>query len=605
MALEKKVAASANMVEAIKSAAEIFAGDTAQIFDSGGELLEGVRTYKQLYTDIRSVAASLVGRDFPEGGRAAVFSKTRPEWNIVDIAVLAAGGATVGVYHNDSDDNIEHVLLNSKASVLFVDTEARLNRILNFPPNMLPDLKLIVHFEKPGLPADDSRVVDFESFLETRGDESELYSRIASITPDTLARVVYTSGTVGRPKGAMLTHDNLLSNVVTCSELLKSGRGDTCMAYLPTAHIFQALLANKSLLNGTALAYSEWSSLIESMKKARPTILPGVPRVFTELLEKAAVLAGKETEYALPIIRELDPETARSLSRDLGIDNVRLCISGAAKLDPVVAEAFEEKFGIRILEGYGLSETAPVIAVNTPGCCKTGTVGKPIPGTEVKILDEEGRETMPGKLGEIAVKGPGVFNGYLERPELNSDIFSPGGFFYTGDLGLLDHDGFLQVHGRKGNQVKFANGEYYDLEELGDKFMKHTTLIQQIAVAGEQKDYPVGVISLSEELDLVVRYADSLGIPYDKTYDLVYNDLVIEAVRKEFFIIMKEQESLPLMERIRKVLYVRPFSSLNKEATATGKVRVKKILFKYRDEIEKLYDDTEEFRVLRVSRYEK
>lgn len=606
MGLPEKIADSTSIVQAIMNASSLYGDSPAMLTkDSRGEY-SNIRTYRDLADEIYSLASGMIHNGFPEQGRAGILSSTRARWNIADLAAQACGGATVGIYSNDNEDSIIHKINDSEISFVFVDRPERLEIVSMIPPGMTPSLKKIVALGRIPDRIDDERVIHYDALTGSDSLKEDIRKRIEDVEADTPARIVYTSGMSGRPKGAVLTHKNIMTNACTLAELIDIHTDDICLAYLPTAHILQTIIAYLVLFSGASLAYCRKGTFAFDLAAVRPTILPGVPRTFMNLLD---LISGKMFQVSNGEYFELNMDVDDKYIKDAldaaGLDRIRMCISGAAKLDPEVEEIFEKKLGLTIIEGYGMSETSPVISVNMPGEKKPGTVGRIIPGLDVKIVDEEGRQVLPGHLGEVAVRGDSVFSGYLNLNTLNMQVISSDGFFFTGDIGIMDHDGYLKIVGRKGSRVKFANGEYYDLEEIGEKFLDNCSLIGQIAVAGEQRDYPVAVISLAEDLDVPVRYADSMGISYSEPYELVYKKEMIDAVRDEFHEVKKRQEDLHPLERVHKAIYIRPFSPVNKEATATGQARLKKITAIYKAEIESLYENEEDdFVVLEVGRLE-
>ncbi len=440
MGLPQKVCESVSIVEAIRNAALLYSDAPAMSSkDERGEY-SIVKSYRSLIEDTFSLATGLMECGFVAGDKAGILSSTREEWNIADFAVQACGGATVGIYSNDNEDNIIHKINDSEISVIFVDRRQRLETISMIPPGMMPSLKWIVAFGRIPDEIDDERIVRYDTLIKTAINREAVDERIQGIIGDTPARIVYTSGMSGQPKGAVLSHNNIMANARTCAELLDIRRDDICLAYLPTAHILQTIISYLVLFSGGTLAYCRKGTFAFDLAAVRPTILPGVPRTFSNLLD---LISGKIFQISNGEYVELDMNVdEKYIPKALaaaGLDHTRTCISGAAKLAACVENIFENKLGLAIVEGYGMSETSPVISINMPGGKKQGTVGKVIPGLEVKILDEEGRQVLPGQPGEITVRGDSVFSGYLNLPAINISVLSKDGFFHTGDMGILDH----------------------------------------------------------------------------------------------------------------------------------------------------------------------
>lgn len=602
----KEIFSSGNLALSLMKAADLHKESIAQVFKSSEGEYKGKRTYGELKEKVKATCHGLKEIGFEPGGIVGIYASTCPEWNICDMAVLCCGGAVAGIYTNDALREITHKINDAEIDTVFVDSEIRLNKILSIPSGDIPTLKKIISFSKPQFNIEDLRFHEYAEISSTVPEDGECLEPGKSFDSNTLAKIVYTLGADGIPRGAMLSHKNLVSNIVACSKILDFRDSDTCLCHLPTAHALQSVLANLTLISGGTLAYIDKKNFISDMRHIRPTIIPGVPKVFSRIIAAAQNEAKKIINEQFDLGSEkLSTSDASTLINKLGLDRTRMCISGAAKLDPEVATKLEYELDIPILEGYGMSETSPVISVNSFMERKPGTVGKPVPGLDVLIVDDEGIPVQPGLLGEITVRGDSVFSGYKNMQSYNKKIFSEDGYFYTGDLGFFDHDGFLVIQGRKGSRVKFANGEYYDLESANKIFLKNCNLIGQVAIAGEQMEYSVALLALSEDLSAAEEYAAKINIIYSDPYELVYNDRIIEAVKDEFMAIREKAGNSINMETPQKAIYLRPFSPLNREATATGQVRMKKVLSKYSGDISRLYDVDSDFVVLKMDRYDR
>lgn len=598
--IREPVAGAKHLVAALEAAQTAYEGAVAQIFKDEKGGYSGKRTLTEFVALAKVVAENLIALGLKEGARVGILSENRPEWNLSDVSTLMSRGTTVGFYINDTVDDIAYKINDTEMSFLFVDGAEKLEAVLSIDRKKIPSLARIVHYDPTE--RDDDRLLPFDHLLR-EVELREVLVRMGRIQSNDLCKIVYTSGTSGRPKGAMLTHWNLLSNVIASSRGVVIEEGDCVISYLPNAHIFQGFLDYAAWLNGAALGYSNRKTLREDLPKLRPTFVPGVPKVYKMLLQGIAARVEEMSQGQMSLFAEsFQPEVMGPMIRQAaGLDRVKFFVSGAAKLDVEVARLLQEKLGIVVYEGYGLSETSPVISVNTPEARKLGTVGRPIEGVQVKIVDEERNELPVGEKGEVAVKGDNVFQGYLNHPEHNRKVLVDG-WFYTGDRGMLDGEGFLTVYGRAGNRVKFANGEYYDLEEIGDKFIRNCRLIGQIVASGEQKDYPVALICLSEDLQVAQAAAQKMGIEFKDPYELVYHPKIVEAVKQEFYQARDKSGQDNPLEKIQKAIYLRPFSAENKEATTTQKTRLRYCLDKYQPHLEKLYEGDEDFVVLEVPR---
>lgn len=596
--VREPVASAKHLVAALEAAQTAYEGAVAQIFKDEKGAYSQKRSLSEFVALAKVVAAHLIGAGLKEGGRVGILSDNRPEWNVSDVAALMSRGTTVGFYTNDTVDDIAYKINDTEMSLLFVENDEKLATVLAIERKKVPLLAHIVHYE-PTQHQDD-RLIPFERLVRET-DLGEVKVRSERIQSRDLCKIVYTSGTSGRPKGAMLTHWNLLANVIASSRGVVIEHGDCVISYLPNAHIFQGFLDYAAWLNGAALGYSNRKTLRDDLPKLRPTFFPGVPKVYKMLLQGIAARVEELSQGSMSLFTDsFQPEVMGPMIRHTaGLDRVKFFVSGAAKLDVQVARLLEEKLGLVIYEGYGLSETSPVISVNTPEARKLGTVGRPIEGVQVKIVDEERNELPVGERGEVAVKGENVFQGYLNHPEHNRKVLVDG-WFYTGDRGMLDEEGYLTVYGRAGHRVKFANGEYYDLEEIGDKFIRDCRLIGQIVASGEQKDYPVALICLSEDLQVAQVVAQKMGIEFKDPYELVYHPKIVEAVKQEFYQARERSGKESPLEKIQKAIYLRPFSAENKEATTTQKTRVRYCIDKYQSHLDALYEREEHFVVLEV-----
>lgn len=602
----KEIISSGNLAISIMKAADLHGDRVAQIFKSSDGEYNVKRTYGELKNLVKATCYGLKQIGFEPGGTTGIYASTHPLWNVCDLAALCSGGTVAGIYTNDAYREVTHKINDAGIDTVFVDTEARLETILSIPPENVLTLKRIISFCTPKKAIKDKRYHSFSEISAQAPDGVLCLAAGKQFDSNTLAKIIYTLGADGIPRGAMLSHKNLLANIAACYDLLDIRPTDTCLCHLPTAHALQSMISNLSLISGATLAYIDKKSFINDLPKIRPTIIPGVPKVFSKIVAAAEVVAKRTVREDFELGNEkLKSEYAAQIVKALGLDRTRMCISGAAKLDAEVATKLEYELDIPILEGYGMSETSPVISVNTFKGRKPGTVGKPVPGLEVVIVDDEGIPVQPGAQGEITVRGDSVFSGYKNMMIMNRRIFSPEGFFYTGDIGHFDYDGFLVISGRKGSKVKFANGEYYDLSAAAKKYLKRCIITGQVVIAGEQMEYSVALLTLSEDLARAEELAGKLGITYKDPYELAYNEKIIEAVKNEFMAIRENPGALQKMETPQKAIYLRPFSPTNREATATGQARLKKILSKYSDDISRLYDIDNDFVVLKMDRYDR
>ncbi|HOX28228.1 MAG TPA: AMP-binding protein, partial [bacterium] len=437
--------------------------------------------------------------------------------------------------------------------------------------------------------------------------------RLAAISPDDVARLIYTSGTTGRAKGIMLSHYNVLSNVVSASSLLEIGPGERIASYMPEAHAYQSFLMLASLMNGAETWYSNKKTLLQDLSVMKPTYFPGVPVVYKRFAEGIRERVLHLTKGYIDVKEDYSKKPLKFFIRKkvigpivlkkIGLNKIKRAVSGSAKLDMDHAEALEN-IGFVVLEGYGASETSPVVSTERMDQRRKGSVGKTIPGVEVEILsmipgaDGKRRPLPMGEIGEITVRGPNVFKGYFRDPEKTADAIVDGAY-RTGDMGHVDSDGFIFVHGRCGLQVKMNNGEFVDLDSIAMELLKYTELIQSAAVDAEMKDYAVAVVSLPWEPESLVKIGETIGVPFDgNAARFASNDKVIEAIKSE----ISENEAKfgdPRNPKTpRKFLIVPPMSPETGEITSTLKFKVRKILEKYREDIDRLRNSDRKFEVV-------
>jgi long-chain acyl-CoA synthetase len=497
---------------------------------------------------------------------------------------------------------------DTQSEILFVEDKKQLEKVLRIPADEIPGVKHIVVYDPAGIDlAADKRLSHFGFLLECGCDvdqsvRDEVARRSAGNTLRTLARLVYTSGTSGNPKGAMLTHGNLLSNTTGSTVYVDMRPHDSLISFLPEAHVFQTILTLCTLLSGGTIGYSFRKTLAADLVALHPTLFVGVQRVWATIQHNIE----KKISAGLPhLVGSVLPEQMAKIVRGkAGIDKVRHFLSGAGKLEPYTYEFFRDKLGVLICLGYGLSETSPVISVNSVGRHKYGSSGTPIPGVEVKIVDADRKELPQGATGEIAVRGPNIFVGYYNQEAKYRSVVDSEGWFYTGDRGYVDEEGYLFVLGRAGHRVKFSDGEHHDLEEISSRFLEHTRLLQQIAVYGEGKDYSVAVVSLNDEDEELRAVGELHGVPFTSRREFAYNEKIVGLCRAEFEQARRnvlQQHNPPAAEDIKKVLYIRPMSEDNGEKTPTQKTRLNLIHDKYKEHIEALYKSEESFVVLTVN----
>jgi long-chain acyl-CoA synthetase len=550
---------------------------------------------RELYRRVSGVARGLLACGVQRGDRVAILSENRPEWAIADFATLMIGAVTVPIYPTVTAEQCEYVLRNSDTKVIFVSSSVLLKKILDIRAQT--QLERIIVMDQT-LRIEEAEDVLWIGDLYRNGSsqrDPEFEARARETTPLTLATLIYTSGTTGVPKGVMITHGNLASNMAVSFELFNIKPGMISISFLPLAHIVARHVDIGLLNRGCTLAYCPViDELSQVMKEIRPTLFVAVPRVYEKIYNRASCqasrgLKGRLYNWAIEVggrhIHEiLAGKRPKALSWKLAdklifskIRNamggrVQFFLAGGAPLGRELGEWFA-KAGIEIFEGYGLTETSPLIAINSPGQNKLGSVGRPLSNVEVRTAED----------GEILVRGPNVVEGYWQMPEETRDSFE-GDWFKTGDIGNIDRDGFLTVTDRKKNLIKTSGGKFIAPQPI-ENSLKRNPLIAEAAVIGDRRRFPAVLIAPAfEQLE---EWARQNKVAYSTRADLVAHPRV-QALYEE--IVGAVNQNLARYEKLKKVLLLPDDLSIaNGTLTPTLKLRRKHLEAQYRDAIDRLY----------------
>jgi long-chain acyl-CoA synthetase len=617
MEVRKSIAAAEIVPDAMDAAAREFKGRTAMRYrPREGQPYNGRITYDEMVKNSRIAATSLITQfNLQPEQCVGVVSENRPEYNIGDVAVLFAAGTPWGLYDYDvrNRDIVEYKLKDSETSLMMVSPMFldAMRAVVN--SGRTPLKKLIVLCREHDNVKFESFETPFWDLIEKGSEDHELVeTRVALLDSESTYKLIYTSGTTGMPKGVMLSHGNILSNVKDATKVMNPRTGRK-ISYLPEAHSFQGMLTYLALLNGVEIWYSFKKTIIEDVKDIRPTLFPGVPVVYKKFADGMRERVLELTKGYIDIAADYKNAPLRAfvrkkvigplVAKKAGLDAVEIMVSGSAKLDQEHASALNN-IGLRVYEGYGISETAPVISVEAPDACKPGSVGRPIPNVQAKIIaldeDDNGvRQEQPrGDVGEVWIKGPNVFKGYYKDPEKTAKAKPEPDAYFTGDLGHMDEDGFLFIHGRAGLQVKMLNGEFVDLDHLAANILRHTTLVQAAVVDAEMQSHAVAIVSIAWEPEAQEPMAEQLGIPFDgDSIAFAKNEKVIAAVKKELLDNKDKFGNPRAPSTPKKFLYVRPMSPETGEITSTMKLRVKNVLGMYKEKLQELRKSDEEFMV--------
>jgi long-chain acyl-CoA synthetase len=572
--------------------------DRAMLYRQEGKWLP--ISSSDLSRNVAATAHALHEWGIHKGDRVAILSENRPEWATADFAILLLGAVTVPVYATLTPEQTAYTLRDSGAVVVFVSTERQLRKIQTIlSQTLIQKIVVMDHIQIPSDLAANCFLMDQFVTQSPLGLDAAIESLARSIQPDDLATIIYTSGTTGISKGAMLTHGNMTSNIA-CSLLgFDMHPGLISVSFLPLSHVTARHVDFSMLYHGVTLAYCPFmENLSETLLEVRPSLCVSVPRVYEKIYAKAESSARgfpKSAIYrwALSVGRANKPailagQTPTSLSWRLANrlvfskiragmgGNVEIFISGGAPLGRELAEWFAT-VGIRIHEGYGLTETSPVIAVNTPVNHRIGTVGKILPNLEIRIAED----------GEILVRGPSVFKGYWNRPEETQNAFQDG-WFKTGDIGNIDADGYLSVTDRKKELIKTSGGKFIAPQPI-ENSLKLNPFVGTSAILGDKRKFAFVIIS--PNFSLLEAWARENNVAFSSRTELVTNPK-IQALYEG--IVEEVNQNLARFEKLKRVLLVPDeFTADNGALTPTMKLRRRIIEERYRAQIDDLYAQAE------------
>lgn len=533
---------------------------------------------------VHDFACALLAKGLTKGASVAILAGNVPEWTIVDIATIAAGGVGVGIYPTSSAEQCEYIINHSDAEFLFVDTKVQMEKILaSYKP--YPKIKAIICLEETydkgkfdlvttkkklfwevfSFQSHEIDIFEYDDFLQFgKENRAEYLSKVEEIgfnlKSDETAIMVYTSGTTGKPKGAMLSHQYILNSCESLKNSIPIFDNDVTLSYLPACHVAERIsgIYNR-LYNGTSAYFvDDLSKLYAYMFEVKPTVFASLPRFF-------------EKVYAAVVSKHGKDATSQNLKNAFG-GNVRLLTSGGAPLPDEIADFFVKR-DLPILQAYGLTENI-CVAFNTVEHLKFGTVGKPMPLCEVKIADD----------GEILVKSAMMFTGYYKDAEKTAEIFDADGWLKTGDLGELDADGFLSITGRKKEIIVLSSGKNV-APALVENLVKENHLVSQCFLSGDGKSYCVALITLNQiESE---AFAKANNIKFENYADLTRSQTIYDSLKET---VEKANARVSSSEQIKKFkILERDFSLERDEITPTMKLKRNVVASNYQKEIEDLY----------------
>jgi len=558
---------------------------------------------------IAGLANSLVELGVKSGDRVAVFAPNCPEWHTADFAINGSGAVTVPIYFNESPDRMTYILNHCGARVVFIAGLAQLQKFLQAREQLQHVQQVIVAGAGDAMP---SEFLRYETLIATVGStEIAAYRRrAAEVLPSQLASIIYTSGTTGEPKGVMLTHSNFSSNVAdSCEDISIKPETDLAVSFLPLAHVYGRMLDYLYIFQGCPIAYVDVvENVAQALVEVRPTVLAAVPRffekIYARLMEQGSKTTGvkhKVFSFAMNTAREAAPWRCGEKSVSLSVKmkwaladrlvyskiragtggRLRLVLSGGAPLSKSLGEFFWA-IGIPIYQGYGLTETSPVLTNNYPHN-RIGSSGKPITNVEIRIADD----------GEILAKGPCVMQGYYKSPESTREVLSEDGWFKTGDIGFLDKDNYLFITDRKKDLLKTAAGKFVAPQPI-ENLLKTSPYILNAMIVGDQRKFVVALIvinpvtlgaKLAEENLTFSSPAEMAAHP--RTYALIQNE------------VSRLTSHLAQYETIKRfALLPEDFTFASGALTFTMKLKRRVVEKQYHELIDKLYAGVTEPRPL-------
>ena len=595
----------------------------AAVFQNNAQRLAG-KAYAAYYMDgkfndiswtkmngmVHNLAYYLISKGIEKGDKIGIFSPNRYEWHLAALAIHSIGAVDVPIYATNSAQEAEYILENSDSKLCLVGTKDHLDKVLQVQ-DRLPLMSGIVAFDEPVMRIEG--VISLKDALaagKARPDAAAFDQRLNALQPNDLATLIYTSGTTGNPKGVMLTHNNFYSNVDnTLFEMKdrKTGKpllteSDLFLSFLPLSHSLERTAGfHGAVYAGAKTAFArDISTILEDFAMVRPSIIISVPRIYEKV---HAGILGK-LSFAPPAKRKIfafaSAQAAKNLDRvcrdlpvrsirykianklvfsklkaTLGMDRLRYAISGGAPLSVGDAEFFIGR-GMKILEGFGLTETSPITHFNRPWSIKPGTVGHAIRGTETRIADD----------GELLIRGPQVMAGYYKNEAATREVFTDDGFFRTGDIGLIDEDGCLKITGRIKDIIVTAGGKNISPQNI-ENSIKDSRFIEQVAIIGDRRKFLSALVVPS--FPDMEAWAAQQGISFNTTTDLLTNAKVLELYRSE---IDEKTAQFARVEQIRKFTLIKAeWTQLTGELTPTQKIKRRVIEKKYAAEIDAMYAD--------------
>lgn len=541
-----------------------------------------------------AISRGLLELGIQPGDKIAMISNNRPEWNFMDMGILQIGAINVPIYPTASEADYEYIMNDAQVKLVIVSDKELYEKVGRIRGNVATINEVFTFNHIEGAP-------HYSEILKAGENKSNrpVEELMDKVQPEDLATLIYTSGTTGQPKGVMLSHNNIMSNAINCTDRFPCSPGKKALSFLPVCHIYERMLIYLYTLKGVEIHYSEsMDTIVANMQEVKPNVFTAVPRllekVYDRIMGKGRELTGIKKKlffWAVDLGHKFEPYGANgwwyefqlSIARKLIFKkwqealggNVELIASGSAALQPRLARVFHAA-GIHVMEGYGLTETSPVISVNDMANrgLMIGTVGRIIPHTQVRIAED----------GEILVKGPNVMMGYYNKPDKTAEAIDSEGWFHTGDIGEIIGDGFLKITDRKKEIFKTSGGKYIAPQMLENKF-KESQFIEQLTIIGENEKHPAALIVPAFEF--LKKWAEGRGITYTTNAEMIKDPQVIDRIQQE---VDEFNKGFGNWEQVKKFeLLPEEFSINGGELTPTLKLKRKFINEKYAHLLTKIY----------------
>ena len=554
-------------------------------------------SYTELGESVDAFSRGLNALGVEKDDRVAILSENRPEWAITDFGSLKTGALTVPMFSTLTAAQVGYILNDSGAKVICVSTEKQLEKCLSIRDE-IPTLEQIIIFDSIEGETPEG-VTEFEAVCESTGEDTD-----NTTSEDDIATIIYTSGTTGNPKGVMLTHANFISNVQVCKSLIDVSETDVLLSFLPLSHVFERLGGHYvPLFSGAKIAYAESTfTVAQNMQEVAPTVMLSVPRLYETMHDRilraveegsslkqkifhwgvsvgssvsSAIQQGKKPSAILRLQQNIADKLVFAKLKAATGGRLRFFVSGGAALPQAIAEFFHAA-GILILEGYGLTETSPVISINHPGKWKFGTVGVHVPGIEVQIAED----------GEILTRGPHVMKGYFNNAAATAEVIDQDGWFHTGDIGIIDEDGFIKITDRKKNIIVLSNGKNVAPQPIESELVQSPFISQVMVVGSERKNLAALIVP---NFDALKAWASENGLETAELPAMLQTREVQQHIQSE---IRNHLTDFADFEQVRRfVLLEKEFSQEADEMTPTLKLKRNVIIERYSDKIEQMYPE--------------